>query len=521
MAKALEQMTDEELNALLSESEKKPLEKMTDEELDALLAEPKEPGYSDLAKETAIGGVKAIGGALETAGKVMDYPFAPARELLGTSIESLLGKRQPSEIFERTTTPLFEGPSKGRSWSEILKDLGVPEVSGPAVPVGIEQLMTEEEKAAAPQFMPATVGGAFLEQLTPSTIGKAISKIPTPSFSRTEMMAKAIGLPSEEIDIATKKIPESLKSLETLSEYAKESGVVKPLSTLKDIRDSAQAKVNEAGSKIGEIIDNASDKINNWLEKAPRAEREAYLKSGFNTQILGPKMLKEIYNEYKGGNVTKRSQAMRELTKWLDEHNMAETYRPFLGEMQQWKKNIQDSIKDFEQIGAQQPGKQAAYRKILDYLNKGIEAELNFSEKFLKNSPNLEEYRKLKREYYLANKIYDSSSAKLSKQIAGELPPPPTTLGMVKDMVVGPRVASTLAVTPEVSLIPSKLTPAMQFRAGYVSTSPEYQQAEQNITRALMMGIPPFILDKQVQLSPLKPTEQAPLRKKITREGTT
>jgi hypothetical protein len=509
-------LSDEELDKLVEQKKMSEYEKMSDEELDLLVRkkQEKEDSWGEAAKTLGKGIAETAGEGLSLAGAVLDYPIAPARELLGTSIEALIGKKQPSDIFEATTTPIFEGPSKSRSWSTILEDLGVPREAGPAVPVGVEQLMTEEEKAAAPQFMPSAVGGAFLEQLSPMALGKVASKIPTPSISRPELMAKAIGMPASEVDIALKKSPESLKSLETLSEYAKESGVVKPFSNVRNIRDAAEKKLNDVGSKIGKIIDNASSQVESWIEKAPRQEREAYLNSGFNIQKQGPRMLKELSDELEGGG--SHYSALRELKKWLEKHDTPTNFRPSVEQMQKWKKNVQDSIKNFEQIGAQQPGKQSAYKKILEYLNKGLEAEVSFAEKYLKNPVDLEEYRKLKKEYYLTSNIYENASSKVSKEIAGELPKPETTLGAIKEMIISPRVTSTLAVSPQVNLIPSKLSPAMQFRAGYVTTSPEYQQAEQTVSMMLMQGVPGFVLDEQVRKSPLKPTEKAQLRKSIT-----
>lgn len=516
MAKKLEEMSDAELENLLSQESKsseKSLDQMSDEELQALVDAEEVPQKQSLGRKS----LDYLSGGAQVLGSIFDYPVAPVREFLGSSVEVLTGKKTPSQLVESVSEPIFKGPSKSRSYTEILESLGVPKEGGPAVPLGVEEVMLPEERQAAPKFQTSAVGGSFLEQATPAAIGKLTSKIPIPSLiDKEKQTARAIGLSPKQISQGMTAGPESTRRLENITNFATESGIVKPLSSREKIFYRAKNKMEEAGKKIGDIIQSSDKDVENWISNATPELVEKYLNSGFNIPKQKAKMMMELSDELEGG--ANHDSALRTLGKWLDRHEVKSYGRPSIEQMQKWKGNVSKSISDFSKAQNEQPAKAAAYRKILEYLDKGLESEVNFAENYLKSGQKLDEYLKAKKDYSMSKQIHDSTLSLLSKEKASGGGRITGVLDTAKEMIYGAPVQSTLGSMKSPSIGYSPLI--NQIRSGYKSTQQQNisDVISNSIEESMKAGIPPYMIDEEIKKSNmLKPTEKAKLRKNLVK----
>lgn len=494
-------MTEAELDAMLLGKPKE--EPIPEADLDAiLLGKSQEAKPTDYLRVVGEGVLDYAGDALSTVGSVLDYPMAPVREAVGGAAEyakdraSNVAKNavniyqgNPIESYEGKTlgdigqgivTPLVEGPSKARSWAKIFEDLGVPSEGGPAVPLGVEQLMTDQEKEMAPKYQPAQIAGALADLAQPAAMAKVPKVIPN-IINREKQAERAIGLTSSAIEKGLTAPSSSTANVENIVNYAKDSGIIKPFSSTKQIFDRAAAKAEQAGKKIGEIVAKANSQIENWISKATPNEVKAYLGSGFNVDKVGAKMAQELADSLEGGSNVKS--ALNNLKEWVERHDVPMKGRPDLETLQKWKMNVGNSIKDFSKNPGKQPGKEAAYKKILEYIDKGIESEISFAEKYLKGE-DLKKFKDLKREYSLSTKIRDSAGKKFASE-RSSASKSSNLKDILLDPIYGSRVQSTLSTIPE-KIIPRGPI-ANQVRIGATLPPTPYEQQEminrdQNLT---------------------------------------
>lgn len=482
-------MTEAELDAMLLGKPKE--EPIPEADLDAiLLGKSQEAKPTDYLRVVGEGIADYAGDALSMVGSVLDYPMAPIREGIGTAIEAATGPKTIGDVGQAIVEPLIMGPSKARSWSQIFQDLGVPAEGGPAVPLGVEQLMTEEEIEGAPKYQPAQMAGAFADLAQPAAMAK-LPKV-TNLIDKAKQTERAIGLTASAVEKGLKAPSQSTSNVKNITDYAKESGIVKPFSSTKKILDRAAEKAESAGAKIGSLVSKANTQIDEWISKAKPQEVEAYLNSGFNVDKVGAKMAKELADELEGGSNV--NAALRSMREWVERHDVPIKGRPDLETMQKWKKNVGNSIKNFSESASKQPGKEAAYKKILEYIDKGIESEINFAEKYLKGD-DLKKFKDLKKEYSLSTKIRDSVGKKYaSERVSG------SKAANIKDIILEPiygsRAQSTLATLPE-TVIPR----------GPIA----------NQSRILINQPSPYELQEQINRSNMTPSQKARALRELPR----
>lgn len=121
--------------------------------------------YSHFGSDT----LDKILSAVNTAGKVMDYPVAPIRETIGAALDLVQGKPVANPL-----KPLIAGPSSARTSKQLLEQAGVPETQGYALPLGVQEMMTPEELQGAPEYKLADVLSLPLDIATGSAAYKGL-----------------------------------------------------------------------------------------------------------------------------------------------------------------------------------------------------------------------------------------------------------------------------------------------------------------------------------------------------------
>lgn len=118
-------------------------------------------------------------------GKALDYPFAPIRETVGSALDLAQGKEVKNPLRF-----LKDGPEGARSFADLYEQSGMfPKEGSPAVPLGMEQFMTDEEKQAAPKYNPAAMAGS----LTDTALGHGVGVVADKGVSAVKQGANAIG----------------------------------------------------------------------------------------------------------------------------------------------------------------------------------------------------------------------------------------------------------------------------------------------------------------------------------------
>ena len=352
-------------------------------------------------------------------------------------------------------------------------------------------------------------------------------------------------------------IQDNAKRAKEVGDFIFDRGIVKPGDDPSIILSKAETEVRKAGEKLFSFLKNTSKKIDenksiqdiiqNPSFNVDRDLPELYsiieselVKSGTSdsAKVAGD-VIQQIVSDFDSLKRVAKIEAKKQGAKFSDQLALN------LEGLNQMKRFMQDQVANWDRmhdVTKEAPAVSEAYNMAANYFSKKVEQELSR----LGDDSVAKALKNLNKDYSLAadarglanrNAVRNFLKQDQIMPIMSGLGTSGLTYSLTKDPAVSAMVGATVGAAtskmqnlqPTTIVAFQKQLPNMLSRniipktTAYVSamqSTPEFQQAQQDISQALMQGAPPFVLDKEVQKSPLSPTEKAQLRKQITEQGT-
>lgn len=462
------ELTDEQIDARLDDAIlKADPNNLTDEELDRRLELAQRKSFGQMTLDAA----GDIAGAVST---VVDYPAGIARSGITNLADYLSDKKTGSEAISDFGES-FKGPSNAPTSQDIARRMGVPDL-----PMGTDNFKPFgdiPQSAIAGTALDAAM--AYPEAAMISKGMGAVGRGARSVFGSDEQALKAVGIRRKDLapKIKISDFSDPYEDINALSKYAQENvitGGSGTESTLKRVKK----KLQDVGTKIGEIRNKNQSAINDMLEKyqgniesydqllkkkrASSPAESAMIErqmNGLNNQLPG---MKDI-GEYFKGTFTPKSSYERidkEIASSLADVEDADKVRAIVkGKLDALDNKYQGDIIPIEDLtrlksewqrqltsgrdALDRTVREDAYHFLQKEADRAISNEINFGDKILKGD-DLAKHMKLKKEYGILKLMNETLSSKAAKEMTGA--------NSLNPFVVAPnstKVQSAIAKIPD------------------------------------------------------------------------